>query len=211
MRELHVVLALAPPHRAGPPAEGVSARRRAARTALSAGARLAGAPFPWTNAAFDPPRDPHGAPQPVSGWSWTVSHTRQWVGAALWTGPVGLDIEGRRQPSSAVVEAASTTAERTLMEKHWDREEAFLRLWSAKEAVLKRTALGLAGLSATGLRALEPDGDLTRLTFDYEGLPFTVIQGSLDGGAGTVEHWWSLTAAGDPAPVLHLPHAMVSP
>ena len=192
MKPLHVCIAAAPDRAWTSPAEGVRARRRASRRALARAAEAAGLSLPGipTGGTFlpDPERDSHGAPLPIGAHRWTVSHTRHFVAAALWSGPVGLDIEGLREPSQAVRQQAA----------------------SAGLGGLSRTRLHsaapLAPLAPTAPTALAASRGDARLVLSCAGEVYTVIQGSLP---GPPRHFWSVSAAGDPDLALHRPAAAV--
>ncbi|MAE29492.1 MAG: 4'-phosphopantetheinyl transferase superfamily protein [Planctomycetota bacterium] len=253
MKPLHLVLAPAPGGPWDSPALGVEARRRASRRALEAAAHQAGIQLPDSaytpheqhaahgengvhseHRRLTPPRDSHGAPLPLGRHHWTVSHTRHFVAAALWTGAVGVDVEGQRNPSAALRERAASSEERAILANHWQEEEAFARLWTAKEAVCKATGLGLAGLSRTVLRAvlwaapwavngptaaraaaadynardMRAEHSDARLSLSCDGAEFTITQGPVPAAP---PHWWSLCAAGDPPLIVHHPAPVLTP
>ncbi len=102
------------------------------------------------------PRDEHGAPRAVNGNHWSITHTSDFVGGAAAPWPLGIDIERIRQASAEVVEAAASEAELDVVRRLFgeSHEEAFTRIWSAKEALLKLTGEGLCGLSKATLSPL---------------------------------------------------------
>lgn len=112
-------------------------------------------------------RDPRGRPQldaPLQAFDCNWSHSGEGLLVALGEGlQVGVDIEWRR-PRPRALELARryfTTAETRRLDAMADsgREDAFLRLWCAKEAVLKAHGHGLAfGLDR--LEFAEHDGAL---------------------------------------------------
>jgi hypothetical protein len=142
------VLALAPLGR-GPRALAERAARQA--EALAAAAELAGMPAP---ARF--PRDAGGAPLAIAErgatWHWSVSNTRGAVAAAVARAPLGVDVESLARPRSAPAAHFADAAELALA-PDWPRELA-LCLWTAKEALLKRSGAGIAELR--GARLVEP-------------------------------------------------------
>lgn len=86
----------------------------------------------------------------------SVSHARDDVAAVALSleGPVGVDIETRREfPVDGMIRRWFDPAEVAWLSQQDDRLEAFLWLWTAKEAVGK--ALG-KGLRDSGLRRLMP-------------------------------------------------------
>lgn len=95
-------------------------------------------------------RDPRGRPQlDHAGWDCNWSHSGDWLAVALLhDGRVGVDIE-RRHPRPRAVEIAQRyfhprEAEALARCEPEIRSDAFLRLWCAKEAVLKAHGHGLA-------------------------------------------------------------------
>lgn len=72
------------------------------------------------------------------GPRFSLSHTRGVWALAVGEGEVGVDIEPVRTPSGALREAALAEGEEA------PSDEAFFRVWTAKEAYMKRAGRGLA-------------------------------------------------------------------
>lgn len=122
-----------------PSAVRISNRRRAARkacrdSALRLGLRLGELLV-----------DEQGAPLPVEGWYWSVSHTKGVVCGIVYPAPVGIDVERVQRRRQEIVAATATVAEYDVAGGL--RWHSFTRIWSAKEAVLKKAGCGLAELS----------------------------------------------------------------
>ncbi|TCM41945.1 phosphopantetheine--protein transferase-like protein [Kribbella sp. VKM Ac-2568] len=98
--------------------------------------------------------DEAGRPH-VDGLWVSVSHGHDLVAAAASAaGPVGVDVENRRSFEVAgLAKRWFDPAELAWMAAQPDEVEAFLRLWTAKEAVGKALGRGLRG---SGLRRLMP-------------------------------------------------------
>lgn len=182
---LHAVLRATPgqePERPG--AARVASQRAAARAACLASARANGL-------ALDAlPQDDEGVPQAADGWRWSISHARGFVAGVVHRGAVGIDVEGVKQRRSELVAAAVGRDELELLGGF--RWRTFTRLWSAKEAVLKKTLVGLAGLSRCRLVAAPSE---RALVLGFQGRAHLVHQRYRLG------HWASLCA--DPAPGAH--------
>jgi 4'-phosphopantetheinyl transferase len=141
---LHVVIRDTPGQDLSTPsADRVAHQKRAAREALMAAAVLHGYEL------IELPRDEHGAPLPENGHYWSITHTRDLVAGATAPWPVGVDVERVRRVSDDVRDEAASNAELMLVAARFEEtlEEAFTRIWSAKEAFLKLTGEGLGGLS----------------------------------------------------------------
>ncbi|TCC41548.1 4'-phosphopantetheinyl transferase superfamily protein [Kribbella speibonae] len=100
--------------------------------------------------------DEHGRPQ-VDGVAVSISYSRRRIAvAASYDGPVGVDLE-EREPRDfwGLAERWFGAGELEWMAGEVDQLGAFLRLWTAKEAVGKALGIGLRG---AGLRRVVPVG-----------------------------------------------------
>jgi 4'-phosphopantetheinyl transferase len=77
-----------------------------------------------------------------SGWRFNVSHSGSWQLIALSRNEVGVDIECARP-----VKFRQAIVERYFPNQYICDDEAFLRAWVRREALLKGIGVGLAGLS----------------------------------------------------------------
>ena len=134
--------------------ERVAAQRAAGREALSRAAGRAGAP------ALHFLRDGEGAPRAEGGWHHSLANTRGLVVALVAPCRVGVDAESFARPRVANLVEYLGDEPAGLAS---DPARAALRLWSAKEAVLKLRGLGVAGLPRCRLVAVEGDSLLLLL------------------------------------------------
>ncbi len=115
-------------------------------------------------------REPHGRPVLEPGQrgrpalSFSLTHTRGFAACALLRGaPVGIDAEDVRRPVDldAVARRWFAPSECRLLEElpRERRADAFFRIWTAKEAILKATGLGLR--ISPELFAVEPGAGRT--------------------------------------------------
>ena len=118
-----------------------------ARLAVRASAEAAGARL----AALD--KDVDGVPLPSAGWLWSPSHSRASVAGVVHRAAVGIDVEDAREVRAELRERVLSPAERALIDAN--DTTAFLRVWTAKEALLKELGLGLAGLARCNVIAVE--------------------------------------------------------
>lgn len=126
-------------------------------------------------------KDERDAPRPSRGWHWSIAHAGGRVAGVVARQRVGLDLEpvgGRR---AELVAAVLDADERALLEA--SGPHAFVRGWTAKEAVLKKLGVGLAQLSRCRLTAA-PDGQVLEL--DHDGSPHRVHQALLVGCVAAV-------------------------
>lgn len=109
-----------------------------ARTALFRSAELSGV-------ALGPlEKGERGNPIPSGGSYWTVSHTSDFVAAVVAPFAIGIDIE-KIGPCTPVLQAKLAAPEEWALAADID-PVIFCRYWTAKEAVLKATGVGMAGL-----------------------------------------------------------------
>lgn len=106
-------------------------------------------------------RTPFGKPffRGARDFHFNISHCGDMVLAALSSEPVGLDVEvsGRRRDFAAIARRFFRAEEADEVARAGDSgEEVFLRLWTAKEAMLKLSGRGISG--GLNLARVSPDG-----------------------------------------------------
>ena len=128
----------------------VVAQSRRAREALALSAEASGAQL----GALE--KDAEDAPLPSNGWHWSISHGRGYAAGVVARQRVGLDVERVEVRNPDVVSRVTTRFELELLGGFtW---EAFVRVWTAKEAVLKKAGVGLLELSRCTIVAV-PDAE----------------------------------------------------
>lgn len=145
--------------------ERVDVQRAAARAARAEAARLVGAGAVHFEQAED------GKPLPAGPWHWSVSHGGDLVAAVVHTAPVGVDVERLADRRPEVIARIVREHERTFL----PAVGGFTRAWTAKEAVLKATQLGLSGLGRVRIVGTAPAGEgarprMTRATAHWLGV-----------------------------------------
>jgi 4'-phosphopantetheinyl transferase len=155
------------------------AARVALRNLLAQRLDVTAAEVPLTKGANDRPTIPAG-----SELSFNVSHSEDLAAIAIAGGasPLGVDIEMIRPltDAEALVREHGTAEERVTVERAARPAEAFLRLWTRKEAAAK--ALGLS-IGSIDLSRLEVGVDGAR-TLVVAGVPLQVVP--FDPGPGYV-------------------------
>jgi len=140
-------------------------QREAAGRALGESARRSGAELGPLES------DERGAPRPSNGWHWSISHSGSRAAAAVWRAPLGIDLERKQPRRREVLRRVLNPREKELLDG--PERLVFLRAWTAKEAVLKKLGVGLAGLS--DCRIVEVHGP-DRLLLDARGARHAVWQ-----------------------------------
>ena len=125
-----------------------------------------------------------GAPVPVDGVYWSLSHKPGYAGGVTAPEPIGIDIEEIREVHAGLFDKIANAAEKEMVD---GTRESLFRIWTAKEAVLKAGTAGLRELSQCRLLAVP---DEHRMVLSYQGQEFTVEQVSFHG------HISSVTTAG---------------
>ena len=138
------------------------------------------------------PKDEKGVPIPIGDVHWSLTHKSDMVGGVAALLPVGMDLETIRPVNDALLAKVADNDEWRLV--GGDRQRAFFRFWTAKEAVLKAVGKGMVGLS--NCRVVEVVDD-TRMTLTYDGSRWPVAHFWFDGhvAALTARHFsviWTL-------------------
>jgi 4'-phosphopantetheinyl transferase len=171
-----VILSVGPEVRELPARERSRALSLRAREALRLSAER-------TGAVLGPlEKDGRGAPLPSQGWFWSLTHKPCYVAGVVAPEPVGVDVEPVRACSPGLYRKAATPEEWALAQEE-DRQLAFFRFWTAKEAVLKTVGEGMKDLSRCRIVRNESP---SRLWVDYAGRTWTVEQVRFDGHVAAV-------------------------
>ena len=107
-------------------------------------------------------KDADGAPVPLNGVYWSITHKSAFVGGVAARYPIGLDIEKVKPCSQGLKNKVAGKSEWALSTERSDR--LFFRFWTAKEAGLKAAGVGLKDLSRCKIAKL---ADETHLTVRY--------------------------------------------
>jgi 4'-phosphopantetheinyl transferase len=137
---------------------------RIAREALKVSAEKSGATLGKLS------KDENGAPCPVNGNYWSLSHKPEYVAAVVSKDKVGIDIEEIKSRDELLFARVAGDKEWELKEKSW---ETFFRYWTAKEAILKVIGIGISGLKTCRIISVP---DENHIALDYNGQFFLVEQ-----------------------------------
>ncbi len=143
-----VLLAVPKAARRLPPGERVKYLRSHARKAVRRSAERGG--FLLGELV----KDPQGVPRPANGLYWSLAHKPDWVAGIVAPHPVGIDLEGVKEHAPGLFAKIARPEEWRLAAAEEPRL-AFARFWTAKEAVLKATGRGLAGLGDCRILGVE--------------------------------------------------------
>jgi 4'-phosphopantetheinyl transferase len=106
-------------------------------------------------------KDDRGVPVPADGWHWSVTHKPAYVGGLVANRPVGIDLEEVRTCSESLIRKMATPTEWQLLSDA-DRDLRFIRIWTAKEAVVKAEGIGIRGLNDCRVVSASADRLLVR-------------------------------------------------
>ena len=111
-------------------------------------------------------KDDNGVPQPFDGTYWSISHKTLYVCGVVAPTAIGIDIERIRSFSDGLFRKTATEREWELADMKNDSVMAFFRFWTAKEAVLKATGIGIKDLLKCRVQKIL---DENHLQIFYEG------------------------------------------
>ncbi len=117
------------------------------------------------------PKDQAGTPLACRGTYWSLSHKPEKVAGVVATFPVGIDLEKIRPVHAGLFRRLASPQEWQLVGAK--ELTSLFMLWTAKEAVLKATGRGLAGLDHCRLVAMTGQANLI---MEYQGRRWLVIQ-----------------------------------
>ncbi len=93
-------------------------------------------------------KDKEGKPKCCNGIYWSITHKTDCVAGIVSNSPIGIDIEKIKSVSEPLFEKICKPEEKCIFGQY-DRDLIFFRCFTAKEAVLKLTGIGLRGLNDT--------------------------------------------------------------
>jgi 4'-phosphopantetheinyl transferase len=131
---------------------------------------------------FSLPKDDNGVPLPFQDYFWSVTHKPLYVGGILAPVRIGIDIEKIRPCSEGLFEKTAHNSEWNLAEDPRSCE-LFFRFWTAKEAVLKATGIGISGLLKCNIVEIP---DAFHLILRYQNRLWIVEHHFFDGHIATV-------------------------
>jgi 4'-phosphopantetheinyl transferase len=103
--------------------------------------------------------DAQGVPMPINGRFWSVSHKSEFVAGVISKEPVGIDIEKVKPVSDSLFNRIVDEEELKCFTDE-DRQVMFFRTFTAKEAVLKKTSIGIKGLSNVKVKSVLDETNL---------------------------------------------------
>ncbi|MBQ0084914.1 MAG: 4'-phosphopantetheinyl transferase superfamily protein [Prevotella sp.] len=85
----------------------------------------------------------YGKPYIIDGPHFSISHCKEAIAVAVSNTPIGIDIESMRHISEGLIKKTMNNDEQKIIERSDNREEAFIKIWTKKEAVLKMYGTGI--------------------------------------------------------------------
>ena len=88
----------------------------------------------------------------------SISHSGEYVAAAVADTPVGIDIEVMKSPDMRVAERLCTESDREYLfgDNGEPQDIKFYKIWTAKEAYFKRKGTGITSFSEISYNELQP-------------------------------------------------------
>ncbi len=116
-------------------------------------------------------KDENDVPCPFDGHYWSLTHKSKYVAAVLSRDRIGIDIEEIKPRSKSIFSLVASDEE---WERAQDRSlDTFFRYWTAKEATLKATGVGIGGLKACRVVSVP---DKHHIVLDYRDHTFRIEQ-----------------------------------
>ena len=111
-------------------------------------------------------KDDNGVPRAFNGIHWSISHKTRFVCGVAAPMPIGIDIERIYDISDGLYKKTAVEREWDLADMRTEPVNAFFRFWTAKEAVLKATGIGIRDLLKCRVHRIVDD---LHLRIDYDG------------------------------------------
>ena len=120
----------------------------------------------------------HGKPYWPEGPFFSISHCKEGIAVAVDDQPIGIDIEAIRHADESLIERVMNEEEKWSVEslELRDRDRAFTRLWTQKEAVLKMLGTGIESFEQLQ-NVLSKNRDIELSTFEKEKYIYTIANG----------------------------------
>jgi 4'-phosphopantetheinyl transferase len=128
------------------------------------------------------PKDSNGVPLPFQDHFWSVTHKPLYVGGIISPEKIGIDIEKIKPCSEGLFEKTAHESEWNLSENSGSYE-LFFRFWTAKEAVLKATGIGISGMMTCKIVEIP---DALHLILQYQNRLWIVEHHFFDGHIASV-------------------------
>ncbi len=100
----------------------------------------------------------------------SISHSGNFVAAAFSEHEIGIDIEVMREIDFKTAKRVLTDSDLEFLNSQENKADAFLKIWTAKEAYLKMTGDGIKGMNKISYNQLKP------LHFFEQGCIITIIK-----------------------------------
>ncbi|WP_457552873.1 4'-phosphopantetheinyl transferase family protein [Desulfobacula sp.] len=104
-------------------------------------------------------KDAFGVPLASNSIHWSISHKPDFVAGVVSTQKIGIDLEQIKNVSDALFERIVGSKEGAHF-KNQSKDTIFFRVFTAKEAVLKKTTDGIKGLSKVKVKTVVDDKNL---------------------------------------------------
>ena len=123
----------------------------------------------------------HGKPYLEDGPYFSISHCKEGIAVAIDDQPIGIDIEGIRNADADLVERVMNEEEKSQITNHQSPIEsanAFTRLWTQKEAIVKAQGVGIVSFEQLQ-HILSNARDLEVSTIEKENYIYSIAYGKL--------------------------------
>lgn len=120
----------------------------------------------------------HGKPFLPNGPYFSISHCKDGIAVVVDNQPIGVDIESLRSANQDLIERTMNAEEQAQIAEAADRERAFIRLWTQKEAVVKAQGRGIESFEQLQ-NVLSIGGRID--SFETEKYIYSIAYGELSG------------------------------